>query len=195
MRFLPITQGQVTGAASLTGKNRLPSLYLLCLAVLGDHKSLLGQPRDIASPVCPRSSWGALWCLLNTSHCTNSLVDLPLHPLPSLVNITWSNHTQCPTPPPGQGWSPPRGGSWSSFWQQTLPGIPSRPSQAFPLDPVGLSGIIPHHWSQVTTRWWSVDSSTLLFTWVLRTFSHKSDDTIWCVDSKKSGNLELRFGL
>ena len=41
----------------------------------------------------------------------------------------------------------------------------------------GLTGILPHHRSQLATRWWSVENSAPLFTRVSRTCGRKSDDT------------------
>ena len=61
---------------------------------------------------------------------------------------------KCPPPHLGHGWSSPGGGPWNTFWPETLPGV--------------LNGILPHHRSQLTTRWWSVDSSAPLFIWVSR---------------------------
>ncbi|XP_059902154.1 uncharacterized protein LOC132453327 [Gadus macrocephalus] len=42
----------------------------------------------------------------------------------------------------------------------------------------GLSGNFPHSLIQLTTRWWSVDSSAPLFTRVSKTCGLRSDDTI-----------------
>lgn len=61
----------------------------------------------------------------------------------------------------------------------------------------GLSGILPHHTIQLTTRWRSVGSSAPLLTWVTITYGHPPDDT---TTTKKTtdcrgqgvGNQQLR---
>ncbi|MEQ2233696.1 hypothetical protein ILYODFUR_024402 [Ilyodon furcidens] len=68
-----------------------------------------------------------------------------------------------------------------------------------------LTGILPHHQSQLTTRLWSVKSSAPLFTRVSKTCGHRSDDTTtksiielqprvsWCQDiwTRLCLNMEL----
>jgi len=89
---------------------------------------------------------------------------------------TWPIRTQCPPPSPG---------IWLKLcrrWELKLllTGDSDKRSQqtiTIHLGLPGLIGILPHQRSQLTTRWWSVDSSAPLFTRMSRTYRRKSNAT------------------
>ena len=109
---------------------------------------------------CPPVGAGVVATIRHQTPCGRSTGRLPHQ----WRHRTWPTRTQCPPPPIGHFWSSPGGGSWSSFWRSNLPGVLSRPSQYVLICWVLLASS-PHYRSQLTTRWWSVDSSAPLFTW------------------------------